>query len=232
MTMEKWSSFPRWWIDDRLSKFTGGLDAGVHMAALRVYLGITLHSDFNTRLGAPTWDLLGEVTGLSRPMIGKGLLALATKGILEIDSSSYRHQYKLVSLSEAPGFVKVPRNRLRKELAKMPTRGAHALDCLKLYLALLRLRQRNSFQVPISHRKIVDWTGIKPNRIRAAIDVLINHGLIHVTIAESSSLGHPHNVYQLLGFLDHRADANKPEEGLVVKVPPAEMFKHMAAELA
>lgn len=232
MTMEKWSSFPRWWIDDRLSKFTGGVDAGVHMAALRVYLGITLHSDFNTRIGAPTWDLLGEVTGLSRPMIGKGLAALAAKGVLEVDSSHYRHQYQLISLSDDPGFVKVPRNRLRKELPKMPTRGAHGLDCLKLYMALLRLRQRNSFQIPISHRKIADWTGIKPNRIRAAIDVLINHGLIHVTIAESSALGHPHNVYQLLGFLEHRAEAIKSDESPDVMVPPAETFNHIAAELA
>lgn len=37
-------------------------------------------------------------------------------------------------------------------------------------------------------------------RVRAAIDVLINHGLVHVVMAEGVKTGHPYNHFQLLGF--------------------------------
>jgi hypothetical protein len=159
-----------------------------------------LGSDFSTRLATPTWDKLEEATGLSRPMIKRGLSVASAKGLLTVDASTYRHTYRLITQQSDTGFVKLPTQRLRAALSKLPSRGTHALDSLKIYIVLLRLMQRNSFDVSISHQKLIAWTGVKANRVRAGIDVLINHRLIHVTTSESPESGHPHNVYQLLGF--------------------------------
>jgi hypothetical protein len=209
-----WSSFPRWWVGERLRNFHGGKTAGASMSALRVYLGIALVSDYSTRIGTPSWDDLETLTGLSRPMVRNGLHAAEAAGLIAIDSSGYRHSYRLSEVPTSKDFVKVPTALLRQALPKMPTRGAHALDCLKIYIVLLRLLPRRSFHVAIGHKKLVEWTGVKANRLRAGIDVLINHRLVHVVKAEAWDLGHPHNEYHLLGFGPRVADTHDAIDAL------------------
>jgi hypothetical protein len=86
-----WSSFPRWWVAERLRSFHGGKTNGASMSALRVYLGIALVSDYSTRIGAPSWDDLETLTGLSRPMVRRGLHAAEAAGLIAIDSSGDGH---------------------------------------------------------------------------------------------------------------------------------------------
>jgi hypothetical protein len=208
MSSSRSGSFPRW-VGDTLTDFKAGKDAGAHMAALRVYLALALVADFDTRVASLSWSDLQERTGLSRPMVKKGIAAAEKAGLISVDASGHRHSYCLLRKSDDEiAFTQVPRLELTRALSMLPTRGYHALDALKMYITLLTVRLRNSDRSLISHKKIGLRTGIQPGRIRAAIDVLINHHLVHVDRAESSEAGgHPHNEYQLLGF------SNRPPSG-------------------
>lgn len=215
MKINSWASFPRWWVRDSLHTFTAGCNAGRNMAALKVYLAVALGSGWESRETTVSLSQLEEATGLSRPMVVKGVHAAIQAGLLNADKSAHTHRYTMAcepnaDITQVVPFAKVPRARLAAALPKMPARGGHALDSLKLYIALVTVRQRSAFHAQIGHRKIVEWTGIKPNRVRAAIDVLINHGLVHVVIAEGAKAGHPYNHFQLLGFTreSHDDDAN------------------------
>jgi hypothetical protein len=197
----RWGSFPRW-VGNTLTEFKAGKDAGVHMAALRVYLALALAADFDTREAFLSWSVLQERTGLSRPMVMKGIAAAEKAGLISIDTSGHRHSYRLLKkLDDEVPFTQVPLFELAGALPKLPTRGYHALDALKVYITLLTVRGRNSDRAAISHKKMQLRTGVQPGRIRSAIDVLVNHRLVHVERSESSEVGgHPHNEYLLLGF--------------------------------
>lgn len=201
MINSRWGSFPRW-VSDALRKFPAGPEAGAHMAALRVYLALALVADFDTREASISWSDLQEQTGLSRPMVLKGIAAAEKAELISIDKSSHRHSYRLLRESDDEiAFIQVPLLELRSALPSFPARGFHALDTLKLYITLLAVRFRNSDKAVISHKKIWLRTGIQPGRVRAAIDVLIERHLIHVQRAESIGVGgHPYNEYILLGF--------------------------------
>jgi hypothetical protein len=187
------------------------------MAALRVYLAVALFADFYSRKAALSWTDLEHFTGLSRPMVKRGLSTLEAAALLLIDRTQRSHSYTLPTGLDDNGFVKLPKARLRSALPEMPTRGFHALDALKLYITLLRVCQRDAFTARISHAKIVEWTGTQPRRVRPAIDVLINHSLIHVEMAESSETGHPYNQYRLLGFTGGGASSNKQASPPITK---------------
>jgi hypothetical protein len=197
--MSRWGSFPRS-VGDKLTDFPAGKDAGAHMAALRVYLALALVADFSTRVASVSWTALQEVTGLSRPMVKRGIATAETNGLIAIDTSNHRHSYRLLAQPDEVAFIQVPLFQLKASLPNLPTRGFHALDALKVYMTLLAVRSRNSDKAPISHTKIVLWSGVQPRRVRAAIDVLINHHLVHIVSAESKTTGYAYNEYQLLGF--------------------------------
>jgi len=201
MNSSRWQSFPRW-IGDILTVFKAGKDAGANMAALRVYLALALAANFDTREASLSWSTLQRQTGLSRPMVMKGLAAAEKAGLIRVDKSGHRHSYRLLRRSEDEiAFTQVPVLELRKALPKLPTRGFHALDALKVYITLLTVRFRNSGTAAISYHKLQVRTGIQPGRIRAAIDVLVNHRLVHVQMSQSDEDGTiPHNEYWLLGF--------------------------------
>src|SRR6185437_5296849 len=85
--MTRWASFPRWAAEE-LTAFVAGSNAGTHMAAIRIYLALALESDFNTRVASVSWTTLQAVTGLSRPMITRGIEAAEAAGLIEVDRSS------------------------------------------------------------------------------------------------------------------------------------------------
>jgi len=200
MTTPKWSSFPRKWMFDRLSRFPAGAQAGAHMAALRVYLALALRADFNDRTASVSLTELQTLTGLSRPMVTKGIAKAASTELVAVDNSGYRHSYRLLGQEDDTAFAKIPKSRLRQQLPKLPTRGFHALDALKVYLALVLVRPRDSFTLPISVRLLAARSGVQPRRVRAAIDVLINHRLVRLVEVDGESGAHGHHAYRLLGF--------------------------------
>jgi DNA-binding transcriptional ArsR family regulator len=221
MTDWHWGSFPRWWVRTRMKHFTAGKEAGTHMAALRIYLALALLVDFNSRSVTSSWTDLQTATGLSRPMLPKGLQVLEVLGLIDVARTGRRHTYRLVQLPDQRAFAKVPSVQLREALPEITTRGYLALNALKIYIVLLCLLPRDaSFRVKISHKTLVEWTGIQPNRIRAALDVLINHDLLHINKSESA--GHHHNEYQLRGFRKLRRPDDDFEEPIPVTTEQAQ----------
>lgn len=220
MNNNRWASFPRW-IGETLTEFTAGKDAGAHMAALRVYLAIALESDFDTRIATISWSALEKSTGLSRPMVKKGIVTAEKAGLIAVDKSGHTHSYRQLAQTDEIAFTQVPFFDLKSALPKLPTRGFHALDALKVYLTLLTVRLRNSELAVISHKKIQIRSGIQPGRIRAAIDVLINHRLIHVITVDAMETGsHRHNEYHLIGFKTAQPTPPSSSAAQVIATPP------------
>lgn len=228
--MNRWASFPRWAAEE-LTAFVAGSNAGTHMAAIRIYLALALESDFSTRVSAVSWTTLQAITGLSRPMITRGIAAAEEAGLIVVDRASGTHSYRLLRRGDETTFTKVPAAQLRGALPHLPTRGFHALDALKVYVALLTVRARNLDKAFIGHKKLATRSGVQPRRVRAAIDVLINHRLVHVMQSESTEAGHPYNEYQLLGFRGAEATAisSSPEVASpnVITVAPAPSFLNL-----
>lgn len=214
----QWSSFPRGWVRGTLKAFTAaGGQAGLNMAALRVYLALALKSDFKTKFASISWTDLEELTGLSRPTISRGIRRAAEFGLIKVDDSGHRHGYTLLGSTPAEGgvipFARIPTVRLKAVLARLPARGRQALNCLKIYIALVTVRPRNTITVSMSHKKLVEWTGMQPREVRAAIDVLINHNLVHLGRTEfMSTAGHPYNEYFLLGLSQSDEQSSKTSE--------------------
>jgi hypothetical protein len=132
--------------------------------------------------------------------VTRGISVAEGVGLIGVDRSGGTHSYRLLRRGDEISFTKIPAAQLRSALPHLPTRGFHALDALKVYAALLTVRDRNSDKAFIGHRKLATRSGVQPRRLRAAIDVLINHRLVHVIREESTEVGHPYNEYQLLGF--------------------------------
>ncbi|MGH8506914.1 MAG: hypothetical protein ACRETM_13300 [Stenotrophobium sp.] len=170
------------------------------MAALRVYLAIALNSDFDTKFAEISISDLEEVTGLSRPMVVRGIKTAEEMQLLIVDRENHRHGYTMATSADSKGFAKLPKQKLKGVLNRLPARGYHALDALKLYITLLTVRPNKSAVVQIGHTRILEWTGLQPNRVRAAIDVLINHGLVHLDLSEVEDKRHRHNQYEILGL--------------------------------
>ena len=198
--MSRWSSFPRRRVFERLSQFPAGPNSGANMAALRVYLALALRANFSDRRASASLTDLQSLTGLSRPMVTKGIRTAVSASLIAVESSGYRHTYHLQSDEKELAFAKIPTARLRAALPQLPTRGFHALDALKVYLALVLVRPRESFLVPIGVRNLALRSHVQPRRVRAAIDVLINHRLLRIVEGDSNTGGHPHHAYRLLGF--------------------------------
>src|SRR5579872_5563757 len=99
MNSSRWGSFPRW-VGDTLTVFKAGKDAGAHMAGLRVYLALALAANFDTREASLSWSALQRQTGLSRPMVMKGLAAAEKAELIAVDKSGHRHSYRLLRRSE------------------------------------------------------------------------------------------------------------------------------------
>lgn len=198
--MSRWSSFPRRRVFERLSQFPAGPNSGANMAGLRVYLALALRADFSDRRASVSLTDLQSLTGLSRPMVTKGIRTAVSASLIAVEASGYRHTYQLLSDEKELAFAKIPTARLRTALPQLPTRGFHALDALKVYLALVLVRPRDSFVVPIGVRNLVLRSHVQPRRVRAAIDVLINHRLVRIVEGDLNPGGHARHAYRLLGF--------------------------------
>lgn len=213
-----WGSFPSWWVRARdLAQMRNGIHGGRFMAGLRVYFALGLLANYNTRSCQPTLSDLELATGLSKPMVLKGLRTLeifyvpAPDGVCErkpewppglvplITTEHVGRRAVYTMTNGDKGFAKIPKYLLMHELRELPTRGSTALDALKLYLTLLSSRPNDSTKLKISHATIVNNTGIRPDRVKRAIDVLYEHGLIHLEKAETSK-GYPMNIYELRGL--------------------------------
>lgn len=223
MSGQRWGSYPSWWVlSHGLPRLQNAARNGPRVAALRTYLALAVLVDFHTRHVAVSISDLEAITGMSRPMVVAGTRVLegitAHQGVpkspttadlsapmlpvVQVHRSGKTTAFTLLR-DHSSAFAKVPRDLLRRELRGLPTRGTSALNAVKLYLALLSVRPNTSDRLPISHDKLVEYTGIRPDRLRSAIDVLFEHRLIRleqIDAEDPKRPGHRRNVYYLLGL--------------------------------
>lgn len=200
--MARWSALPNWWLrEPGLGLFSGGSLAGTSIAAIKVLMAVALMANFNSRKTRNSLSDLEELTGLSRPMVLAGIGMLEEKKLLLVDRSGHVNEYELAVPGDDRNWGKMPYELLRRHLSEISNRGAITLATLKIYLLLVSWRPNQSLTIAISHEKIREETGIQTRHVRPALDVLLNHTLIRLSISEGQPGVHGrHNIYMLLGL--------------------------------
>lgn len=203
MSGSTFGSFPNWWVtkDSLLkSKFRASAEVGVSIAALKCLLLLSVTIDFHSRSCRITYDEFERGTGLSRPMVSKGLKYLVELGIL-LSDGKYRPLYRLKKdpKKRSSAWSKVP-ILIRSVLPSFPNRGVASLHALKLYLQLLSDRNNKSPHIQMSYDRIEQKVGIQRRNIKKCISLLVNSDLVYVN-REYLNDGYSANKYQIRGIL-------------------------------
>lgn len=211
MRKRDWVKFPSQWIDDgglRRLQWRNASVAGSDNTSALMVLAPLSHAADEAGLAICTYDNLTVATGLSRAKVASGLSVLADLGVIERNPagrSSFRvNDYITGSWSKLPARALYSGDRIVGfQLFKL--RSIAELNALKLYYLLVRRRSNNTNMAHLSYGKIEEYAGIERHRIRPAISVLLNAGLIHVERTESLSNEHwSANAYRLVGLDSHR----------------------------
>ncbi len=201
--MERWSALPTWWVrNPGLVDFRAGAESGTTIAALKVVIAIALLADFKTRKASCSLSDLETLTGLSRPMVLRGITALESRAILGVNRSQHVNEYELLC-GHDENWGKLPTEKMRAQLSGILNRGAIQTAALKVYMLFVSQRPNHSTMLAISHEKIRNETGIQTRHVRPALDVLINHSLIRLSSEGGALDGQGkwrHNTYTLLGL--------------------------------
>lgn len=192
---------PTWWIRDEkgLGRFSAGKDAGQNIAALKCVIAISTAVDFHSRKAKLSISDLESLTGLSRPMVIRGLGVLQSFEIVKVGKVGRVHEYELTILDDDANWGKIPYDRVLKQLHTLPNRGAIPLTALKLYLLFIAFRNNTSETVFIGYDAIEDRLSCQRSQVRPAIDILYTHLLISVAL-EGQERQRLHNAYQVLGL--------------------------------
>lgn len=198
--MARFSALPTWWVRELgMSAFLGGSQAGESIAALKVLMAISVLMNFHTRKAKNSCTDLEKLTGLSRPMVLKGIGVLEGLGVVDVNRDAYVNEYELTANEDDRGWAKLPYDRIRSRLPELSNRGVVPLAALKIYLVLVALRPNTSQSLSISHEKLRDYTGVQKKHIRPALDILYSHSLIRLSLVDENAKGR-HNLYTLQGI--------------------------------
>lgn len=197
--MARFSKWPTWWVrDSEKNFFPTGQSAGVSIAGLKCFIALSLTLDFNSLESVQSIDKLEQLTGLSRPMVIKGLRHLESMTLIEIMRGGHSHSYKVIeSNGQDKGWAKIPYALAFRELKVLPNRGAVALLTLKVYAVLLSIRPNMSVSVSISYEKLLAYTNGQRSDVRRALDILVTHRLISCRKADDMNAP---NIYTILGI--------------------------------
>lgn len=201
----RFAALPSWWFREGngVKIFEGGSQAGESIAALKVMISICLLMNYHSKKAKNSLSDLEKLSGLSRPMVVKGIAALERQELIKVDRTGHISEYELLENADDKNFAKLPYERFRTRLAGLPNRGDVALGALKIYLTLAAIRPNNSADVAFGHENLRIYTGMQKRRIRPALDVLYSHNLIRLKLVEGGEPGetkHRHNLYTLLGL--------------------------------
>lgn len=214
-------SLPFEWIrDGRLKEFAQKKGAnGKMIAALKCYLVIAAYREYETGISVLSLNDIAKIGGVSKPMVLQGVALLEAMGLLEIGLRAHKNTnaYRLSGLSAADGnFRKVPQDLICDRLPSLSARHPRNLDALKLYFAMLYLREERTSKAVVSHKRLIEYTGVRPEDVAAANSSLAACHFLHIRLAEGndySRTGHPPNEYTLLGdFRGERRFRPRPSD--------------------
>ena len=198
----RFSKCPTWWVNNNklgIKKFGGGAKTGESISALKCVLAISLSIDFHTRKAKLSISDLEKLTGLSRPMVIRGLKSLEGLGIIDIDKTEHTYQYELTVSEGNENWGKIPYERVRARLPEIGNRGIVTLTALKIYILLIWARPNESLSVSMGYDKLLNYLGCQRCHLRPALDILYSHMLIGIK-KEGLDAKALHNVYTILGL--------------------------------
>lgn len=197
MRGQRFGTLPNWWFrNEKLFSELKANKTGEGIAAMKCLLALSVLIDFYEKDVDASISDLEDITGLSRPMVIRGLSKLKELKIIDIDKTNYRNNYKFLVKPDDNRWAKVPLDMTRKKLKLISNRGIAPFVALKIYITLLSLRWQDKVDVKLSHEKIREYTKVQPNQIRAGLDVLFSCSMIHLLPKEEQTS----NEYKLIGI--------------------------------
>lgn len=172
---------------------------------------------------SPTYTNLQKISGLDRSEILPSILALQDLGLITaVRAKGGSNCYSVLDFGK--GWAKVPlslvqENKLRDLSLKSTNIPLHKrkqalLDCFKLYMLFLALRDNHSNRAKVSYNRMEELTGTRRRHIRRALSVLSAMSLVHIeptylSTAEGYKPGS--NLYFIIGLADFR-----PQKSLLI----------------
>lgn len=209
-----------WILDDGLRQLRTVASArGETGAALKVFVAILLRAENKTPAeagalqgsAALTYTELEALTDLSRGMVAKGVKRLKALELVSVTpegqgrKSRYfvRHygvedRYGRMAVARLYGQGSTTQVRFLHELS---VRNEADVNALKVYLLICAAYDRSRQGSMISYKLIESRTGISQSRIRRALSVLYEHGLVRASAGEIAEEGkNPPHIYRVLGL--------------------------------
>jgi len=188
---------PTWWTRLDVNYFPGGVNSGQSIAGLKCLLALSLTLNFHTNEIEISLTILEEITGLSRPMVAKGIAYLEEAGLVEVNRDGYVNLYTVNEHEDDSGWGKLPYLVLKKELSSFLNRGGIPLLALKIYVLLASRRPNNAASFCMSYETILAHTKGQRSHVRKALDLLIVHGMLKVEKPDDMKSS---NIYTILGL--------------------------------
>ncbi|KJZ52487.1 hypothetical protein [Pseudomonas marginalis] len=197
----RFSKLPTGWTRTTgcdLASFKAAEQAGASIAALKCLLAVSLQMDFHSRSAVVSYNDFETLTGLSRPMIAKGIRTLEDKKILAIETA-HTHRYT-VNEVEDKNWAKIPFDLLSLRLRDLGNRGAVRLAALKIYVLLAARRNNNYDWTALTYEQICAHTGVRRGDIRAALSELYSLGLLHADMIQPDDGKQSFKAYFIRGL--------------------------------
>jgi predicted transcriptional regulator len=190
--MQDWVRLPSLWIENgglQKLQWTRSEVSGSDNAAALMVLAPIAHVAADDGTAICTYDSLTLATGLSRAKVASGLSVLADLGVIDREPTG-RSTFQLTNFGNGHSWSKLPARSLYSDgriraFQHFTLRSMAELHALKLYYLFARRRSTQTNMAHISYDKIMEYTDIERHRIKAAISVLLNAGLLHVERTES-----------------------------------------------
>lgn len=197
MSNYNFGSLPNWWFrNSHLLPSLKANEVGEGIAVMKCLIALSVLIDFKTRCTDSSLSDLESITGLSRPMIIKGVGWLHDMKIIKIDKSFHVNRYEILVIDSDDKWAKTPVNIIRKNLKSISNRGVAPFSALKIYLTFLSIRYQDKNTVRITHDTLREHTRIQATHVRKGLDVLYSASMIHVILGEERAA----SQYKILGL--------------------------------
>lgn len=214
-----WVPMPSNWIrvDKGLKDFNWSAGEGQRSAAiagLQLYIAFCFFAErtesdgANEALAELSYAALGDLTGMSRALIARGIRKLCDEDLIEVRQDGRKNLYVLKGYDPQRGWCKLPARPLvdaqvRKILPfqHLTRRSKFELYALKMFLLFAAHRDNETPYSMCSFDTIVEDAGIPRNAIKRAQTIMLNVGLldrVDFSREEHSLLNEP-NQYRLGG---------------------------------
>jgi hypothetical protein len=209
MANNAWMRLPSGWIERRgLTQFSWkhrgeGAD---NTAALMTLTAIAHAADEDTGIARVTYDRLCELTDLSRAKLSNGLDLLKQFRVIEHGPQESRSTYRLIDYDPTRGWAKFPVRSMYSggriiAFKEFKLRRVVELDALKLFFLFVARRDQRTNFANIGYEKIIEYAGVKRDRIKSAISCLASLSLVYVEhVPSKANLYGVSSAYRIVGI--------------------------------